>query len=88
MYRTIKGLTLGLVMLVGALVLTGLLAIGLQHRAEETPTASGPYSPSDGATVDSQGWPIDEPKDAPAGKSGVDRGRSRLLPTSPADSGA
>lgn len=87
MYRTIRGLTLGIVMLLGALALTGLLATGLQHQAVEGHSASGAYSPSDGATVDSSGWPIEEPRDRPAVNAGTEHSRSRLLP-SPMDSGA
>lgn len=85
MHRTIRGLTIGVVMLLGALALTGLLATGLQHRALEGHSASGAYSPSDGATVDSSGWPIEEPR--PPVNAGTERSRSRL-PPSPMASGA
>lgn len=87
MYRTMRGLAFALVMLLGALALTGLLATGLQHRAEESRPAPNGYSPASEATVDSSGWPIEERKDSPANDAGTERSRSRLLP-SPADSGA
>ncbi len=87
MYRTMKGLAFALAMLLGALTLTGLLATSLQHRAEEGHSASGTYSPADGATVDSSGWPIEERKDGPAIDATTKRSRSRL-PPGPADSGA
>ena len=82
MYRTVRGLTLGLVMLLGALTLTGLLAAGLQHRADDRRSESGTYSPADGATVDTSGWPIEERRDAPEIDVGTERSRSRLRPTS------
>lgn len=87
MHRTIRGLGFALVLLLGALALTGLLATGLQHRAEEGQSASDTYSPADGATVDSSGWPIEGRKDGPTTDGGSERSRSRL-PPSPADSGA
>ncbi len=87
MYRTIRGLTLGLVMLLGALALTGLLATSLQHHADESQSVPDSYSPADGATVDTSGWRIEEPRDGVANGAGTERSRSRLL-ASPAGSGA
>jgi hypothetical protein len=80
-------LAFALVMLLGALTLTGLLATSLQHRAQEGHSVPGTYSPADEATVDSLGWPIEERKDGPAIEAGPERARSRL-PPSPANSGA
>jgi hypothetical protein len=78
---------MGIVMLLGALTLTGLLAMSLQNRADESQSVPGSYSPTDGATVDPSGWPIGELKDGPANSAGAERSRSRLTP-GPADSGA
>lgn len=77
MHRTLRGLALALAMLLGALTLTGLLAISLQNRAQEKPDA---YSPASEAIVDSSGWPIEERKDAPSPDVGTERSRSRLSP--------
>lgn len=83
MSRTIKGLTLALVMLLGALALTGLLATSLQQRAQESLSTPGGYSPREGATVDERGWPVDEPigkSPANAANTGRSRGRSSSGP--------
>jgi len=87
MYRTIRGLALALVMILGALVFTGLLAAGLQNRAEEGEPAPPNFSPAREAIVDSSGWPVEERKDGAA--SGADVERSGSRPSSgPTDSGA
>jgi hypothetical protein len=88
MYRTMRGLTLALVMLLGALSLTGLLASSLQQRAEESQSIPGGYSPAYGATVDSSGWPIEGARDDTlANDAGTGRSRSRLSSV-PVDPGA
>jgi hypothetical protein len=81
-------LTLALVMLLGALTLTGFIANSLQQRADESRAVPGSYSPTDGATVDALGWPIDETKEAePAPDGAGGHSRSRLL-SGPLDLGA
>jgi hypothetical protein len=83
-----RGLALALVMILGALALTGLLATGLQDRAEERAPVADHYSPASDAIVDSSGWPIEERKEDGA-VSGASTERSRSRPSSGAtDSGA
>jgi hypothetical protein len=79
MHRTLRGLALALAMLLGALTFTGLLALSLQNRAEESQPEPGVYSPESEAIVDSLGWPIEEHGDGPANVS-TERFRSRLSP--------
>lgn len=79
MYGTVRGLTLGLVMLLGAMALTGLLATSLQHRAEDSQSTPENFSPVEGATVDPSGWPLDERKDGRVSDTGTERARSRQL---------
>ena len=90
MSRTVKGLTLALVMLFGALTLTGFLANSLKQRAQQGRSPAQTYSPSDGATVDEWGWPVEPKRDSSADDAAPTRGRSRSRLFSPgsADQGA
>ena len=88
MTGTGRGFALALAMLIGALSLTSLLALGLQgHAVNQQPTADD-FSPTKDAIVDPSGWPRDdkgqpELLDVPR----VERGRSRL-PAASSESGA
>ena len=82
-----RGFVLGLAMLIGALVLTLALAVGLQGHALKQQPEAADYSPTMDAIVDPSGWPRDgktqlERSDAPH----VEQGRSRL-PTASSESG-
>jgi hypothetical protein len=86
MSGTSRGFAIALAMLIGALSLTSLLAIGLQGHALQRQPAAADYSPTMDAIVDPSGWPRESKpqlSDAPRGE----RGRSRL-PPDPSDSGA
>jgi hypothetical protein len=80
MSRTVKGLAIGLAMLVGALALTGAVATSLQHRAEEGHSSPAGFSPANEATVDALGWPVEPPTDRPSDDTGTERSRSRQSP--------
>jgi hypothetical protein len=82
-----RGFVLGLAMLIGALVLTLALAVGLQGHALKQQPEAADYSPTMDAIVDPSGWPREDnahprPSDAPR----VDGGRSRL-PAASSESG-
>ncbi len=68
-----RGFALALAMLIGALILTSLLALGLQSHAVKQPQATG-FSPTTDAIVDPSGWPREEAR--------PERGRSRVPATS------
>jgi hypothetical protein len=89
MHRTIKGLRLGIAMFLGALMLTGLLAAGLQDRAQVNRSRAGSYSPpDDGAIVDPSGWPVGERKDRPANEAARRERTGSRLASTPANAGA
>ena len=69
-----RGFALALAMLIGALSLTSLLALGLQGHALKGQSGAADFSPTKDAIVDPSGWPRAE------------HGRSRLPAAS--DSGA
>ncbi|MBS0523724.1 MAG: hypothetical protein JSS04_08820 [Proteobacteria bacterium] len=74
-----RGFALALAMLIGALALTSLLALGLQGNALEQRPGASDYSPTMDAIVDPSGWPrADTPR--------AERGRSRL-PAASSESG-
>ncbi|HLG49621.1 MAG TPA: hypothetical protein VKY24_25480 [Reyranella sp.] len=77
MTRLGGGFAVVLAMLIGALSLTSLLALGLQgHAAKQQPGAAD-FSPTEDAIVDPSGWPRDvqpEPSRTPR----PEQGRSRL----------
>lgn len=87
MTGTGRGIAIALAMLIGALSLTSLLALGLQGHAVRQQPAAADFSPTKDAIVDPSGWPREdkvqpEPLDTPS----VERGRSRL-PAAPSESG-
>jgi hypothetical protein len=71
MTRLGRGFAVALGMLIGALSLTSLLALGLQGRAAKQQPGAAGFSPTEDAIVDPSGWPRDAP---PL----VEPGRSRL----------
>ena len=87
MTRIGRGFALALGMLIGALSLTSLLALGLQSHALKQRPGAADYSPTMDAIVDPSGWPRDdkarpERSDTPHGE----QGRSRL-PAASSESG-
>ena len=87
MTRIGRGFALALGMLIAALSLTSLLALGLQSHALKQRPGAADYSPTMDAIVDPSGWPRDgktqpERSDAPH----IEQGRSRL-PTASSESG-
>lgn len=86
MTRTGRGFAIALVMLIGALSLTSLLAFGLQHHAVEQQPAEAAFSPTKDAIVDPSGWPRDT-KPEPSAMPHVEQGRSRS-PAAPSEPGA
>ena len=82
-----RGFAFALAMLIGALSLTSLLALGLQGHAEQHQSSSADFSPTKDAIVDPSGWPReDEAQPELLDKPRVEQGRSRLPAAS--DSGA
>ncbi len=86
MTGTGRGFAIALAMLIGALSLTSLLALGLQGHAVRQ-SAAVDFSPSKDAIVDPSGWPREDKAqpellDTPS----VERGRSRL-PAASSESG-
>jgi hypothetical protein len=85
MSRTIRGLVATLVLLLGALVVTGILATSLQEKATAGHRVDEDFMPG-GEAIDRQGWRI-EPKavrdadpDAEHPGAGAIKARSRLDP--------
>jgi hypothetical protein len=87
MSRTMRGLVATLVLLIGALALTGMLASSLQEKATSGHRIDEDFLPG-GEAIDRQGWPI-EPKavrgdadhpDAEHPGAGAIKARSRLAP--------
>ena len=85
MYSTMRGLLGTLVLLLGALAITGLLASGLQEKATSGHRIDGDFLPG-GEAIDRFGWPV-EPKavrsdttDTGQAGKGADKARSRLDP--------
>jgi hypothetical protein len=79
MTGTGRGFAIALAMLIGALSLTSLLALGLQRHAVQHQSSSADFSPTEDSIVDPSGWPRDsqpEPSDTPR----VGQGRSRQPP--------
>lgn len=64
-------------MLIGALSLTSLLALGLQRHAVQQQPAAADFSPSMDAIVDPSGWPYQDKTQA-LEPPREERGRSRL----------
>jgi hypothetical protein len=89
MTGTGRGFALALAMLIGALSVTSLLALGLQgHAVQHQPSAD--FSPTKDALVDPAGWPREaqpEPQPESSSTPRVGQGRSRL-PAASSDSGA
>ncbi len=83
-----RGFALALAMLIGALSLTSILALGLQrHALKRQPTAAD-FSPSMDAIVDPSGWPRqDKVQPQPSELPRVELGRSRL-PAASSETGA
>jgi hypothetical protein len=61
-----RGFAIALAMLIGALSVTSLLAMGLQRQAAQQPSATG-FSPSMDAIVDPSGWPREDKAQAGPG---------------------
>ena len=80
-----RGFALALAMLIGALSLTSLLALGLQGHALRQQSGAADYSPTMDAIVDPSGWPRDA-QPGPSGTQRMEQGRSRL-PTASSESG-
>lgn len=81
MYRTMRGLLATLVMLLGALAMTGLLASSLQNKATADHHVDEGFLPGDEALTDRFGWRI-EPKAVRSDDAAADKERSRPSPES------
>lgn len=80
-----RGFALALAMLIGALSLTSLLALGLQGHALRQQSGAAAYSPTMDAIVDPSGWPRED-KAQPSGTPRAEHGRSRQ-PAASSESG-
>ncbi len=81
-----RGFAIALAMLIGALSLTSLLALGLQRHAVQQQSSPADFSPTEDSIVDPSGWPRDfqpEPSVMPR----MEQGRSRLPAASSSESG-
>ena len=85
MTGTGRGFAIALAMLIGALSLTSLLALGLQGHAVQHQSSDADFSPTRDAIVDPSGWPR-EAQPEPSAMPRVEQGRSRLPASS--ESGA
>ena len=94
MSRTLRGLVATLLLLLGALAVTGMLASSLQEKATAGHRVDEDFLPG-GESIDRQGWRI-EPKavrsdgdhpDAGHPGTGTDKARSRLDPKGSDDDG-
>jgi len=87
MTGTGRGFAIALAMLIGALSVTSILALGLQGHAVQHQSSDADFSPTKDAILDPSGWPR-EHKAQPEvlGTPRVEQGRSRLPAAS--DSGA
>jgi hypothetical protein len=63
-------------MLIGALSLTSLLALGLQGHALQHQSSAADFSPTKDSIVDPSGWPRDS-RPEPSALPRVEQGRSR-----------
>lgn len=78
MHKTMTGLATSLAMLLGALAVTGILALVLQERALSNHRVANDYAPDNEARTDRFGWPA-EPR-THASDAVSEKGRSRLVP--------
>jgi hypothetical protein len=78
MHRTVKGLATSLAMLLGALAVTGIVALTLQERAVASHRVANDYAPDSEARTDRFGWPAEPRTNASDAVS--EKGRSRLVP--------
>lgn len=81
MYRTMRGLLASLVMLLGALAVTGLLASSLQDKATAGHRVDEGYLPGGEAATDGWGWRV-EPK---AVRTDQDSAKARSRPAEGAE---
>lgn len=81
-----RGFALALAMLIGALSLTSLLALGLQGYALKQQPEAADFSPTRDAIVDPSGWPR-EAQPEPSAMPRVEQGRRRQ-PAASTESGA
>jgi hypothetical protein len=86
MTGTGRGFAIALAMLIGALSLTSLVALGLQGHAVQHQSSAAEFSPTKDSIVDPSGWPRDSQPE-PSAMPRVEPGRSRL-PAAPSESGA
>lgn len=86
MSRTMRGLLATLVMLLGALAMTGMLASSLQEKARSSQHVDEDFLPG-GEAIDRHGWRI-EPKAVRSDDTGQSqKARSRSTPDGSDDDG-